>query len=71
MKEKKSVKGLRMEREKYLKRIRVECRKSRQKKLDAGLSDISVLVPTANKEEVKKVRRQLCDRHLKTKETWS
>lgn len=71
MKEKKSVKGLRMEREKYLERIRVECRKSRQKKLDAGLSDISVLVPTANKEEVKKVCRQLCDRHLKTKETWS
>jgi hypothetical protein len=68
MKEKKSVKELRAERVQYLERIRNECRKSRQKKLDAGLLNISVWVPAEDKETVKRACRQLCERHLKKKE---
>lgn len=68
MKEKKSVKELRAERERYLERIRLECRKSRQKKIDAGLLNISVWVPAEQKEKFKLGCRQLCERHLKRKE---
>lgn len=67
MKNKKTVKELRAEKEKYLERIRFECRKSRQKKLDAGLSNISVWVPADNKEKVKEACRTLCEKHLKRK----
>ena len=71
MKEKKSVKQLRAERERYLERVRVECRKSRQKKIDAGLLNISVWVPAAQKEKIKAGCRQLCERHLKKGEVKS
>ena len=67
MKGKKTVKELRTEREKYLERVRLECRKSRQKKLDAGLLNISVWVPAEDKETFKRGCRQLCERHLKKK----
>lgn len=67
-KEKKSVKELRAERERYLERVRLECRKSRQKKLDAGFLNISVWVPAENKEKLKEACRQLCEQHLKNKE---
>lgn len=67
-KEKKTVKELRAEREKYLERVRLECRKSRQKKMDAGLLNISVWVPAAQKEKIKEGCRQLCERHLNKKE---
>ena len=63
--EKKSVKELRAERVQYLERMRRECRKSRQKKIDAGLLNISVWVPAEDKETVKRACRQLCERHLK------
>ena len=69
MKEKKSVKQLRAERERYLERVRVECRKSRQKKIDAGLLNISIWVPAAQKEKIKAGCRQLCEEYLKKKET--
>ena len=65
MKKEKSVKELRVEREQYLERMRREFRKSRQKKIDAGLLNISVWVPTEDKETVKRACRQLCERHLK------
>ena len=65
MKGKKTVKELRTEREKYLERVRLECQKSRQKKLDAGLLNISVWVPAEQKEKIKEGCRQLCERHLK------
>ena len=71
MKEKKSVKELRVEREQYLERMRRECRKSRQKKIDAGLLKISVWVPAAQKEKIKAGCRQLCERHLKSGEVKS
>lgn len=71
MKEKKSVKELRVEREQYLERMRRECRKSRQKKIDAGLLNISVWVPAADKETLKRACRQLCERHLKSGEAKS
>ena len=70
-KEKKTVKELRAEREKYLERVRLECRKSRQKKIDAGLLNISVWVPAADKETLKRACRQLCERHLKSGEAKS
>ena len=69
MKEKKTVKELRAEREKYLDRVRLECRKSRQKKLDAGLLNISVWVPAEQKEKIKEGCRQFCEEYLKKKET--
>ena len=65
MKEKKSVEELREEREKHLERVRQECRKSRQKKLDAGLVNISAWVPAEDKERFKKACRELCEKHLK------
>ncbi len=65
MKEKKSVKELRVEREQYLERMRRECRKSRQKKIDAGLLNISVWVPANKKEEIKRGLRGICEKHLK------
>ncbi|MDD3672722.1 MAG: hypothetical protein PHG70_04345 [Synergistaceae bacterium] len=68
MKEKKSVKQLRAEREKYLERVRGECRKSRQKKLDAGLLNISVWVPADKKEGIKRRLREICEKHLKEKD---
>ena len=67
MKGKKTVKELRTEREKYLERVRLECRKSREKKLDSGLLNISVWVPAGDKERVKQVCLQLCEKHLKKK----
>ena len=68
MKGKKTVKELRTEREKYLERVRLECQKSRQKKLDAGLLNISVWVPAEQKEKIKEGCRQFCEEYLKKKE---
>ena len=68
MKEKKTVKELRAEREKYLDRVRLECRKSRQKKIDSGLLNISVWVPAEDKETFKRGCRQFCEEYLKKKE---
>ena len=68
MKKEKSVKELRVEREQYLERMRRECRKSRQKKLDAGLLNISVWVPAEDKETFKRGCRQFCEEYLKKKE---
>jgi hypothetical protein len=70
-KEKKSAQELRIQREKYLNRIRLECRKSRQKKIDSGLSNISAWVPSDRKEEIKQRLRELCEEYLKKKETRS
>jgi len=70
MNEKKSVlelRELREMREKYLERVRLECKKSRQKKIDAGLVNISVWIPTADKEKLKQLCRQVCEQHLKNK----
>ena len=68
MKGKKTVKELRTEREKYLERVRLECRKSRQKKIDAGLLNISVWVPAEQKEKIKAGCRYFCEEYLKKKE---
>jgi len=68
MKEKKTVKQLREEREKYLEQVRLECRKSRQKKIDAGLLNISVWVPADKKEGIKRRLREICEEYLKKKE---
>ena len=71
MKEKKTVKDLRAERERYLDRVRLECRKSRQKKIDSGLLNISVWVPADKKEKIKRGLREICEKHLKMKEARS
>lgn len=62
---KKTVKELRAARERYLERVRVECRKSRQKKLDAGLLNISVWIPADKKEKIKRRLREICEEYLK------
>jgi len=71
MKEKKSVKELRAERERYLEGVRGACRKCRQKKIDSGFENISIWVPRIYKEKVKAELRKLCEKYLKENEVRS